>query len=218
MNLNKLQRVLSKERLVPYLAKHPDDPEKAIDHYKSNIVISEAFYPPISVLEICLRNSIDLQLQKLYSTQEWYYEGHFTKIISPFQITKIQEARTNILRERKTITPGKMIAELSFGFWTSLFDKRFDRTLWKQLRLTFPSCPKQIRQRNTISKKLNGIRKFRNRIFHHEPVSWSIIALDIYRNEIYESIDWLNPELLEFFDDTFRLDAVLKSERNNLKG
>jgi hypothetical protein len=65
---------------------------------------------------------------------------------------------------------------------------------------------------------LNGIRKFRNRIFHHEPVSWSIIALEIYRNEIYESIDWLDPELLEFFDDTFRLDAALRSEKNNLKG
>ncbi len=153
MNIKKIQRVLSKERLFPYLIKHPDNPEKAIDHYKSNIKISEAFYPPISVLEICLRNSIDMQLQKLFYSKEWYNDSQFNNIISSFQITKIQEARTNILRERKTITSGKIIAELSFGFWTSLFDKRFERTLWKQLRLTFPSCPKQIRQRNTISKK-----------------------------------------------------------------
>ena len=114
MNLNKLQRVLSKERLVPYLAKHPDDPEKAIDHYKSNIVISEAFYPPISVLEICLRNSIDSQLQRLYSTHEWYNKDYFINTISSFQLARMQEARTNILRDKKAITSGRYYCRIIF--------------------------------------------------------------------------------------------------------
>ncbi|HKK10318.1 MAG TPA: hypothetical protein VJ939_05745, partial [Bacteroidales bacterium] len=72
------------------------------------------------------------------------------------------------MREKKAIATGRVIAELSFGFWTSLFDSRFEKTLWKNLRLAFPNCPKHIRQRKTMSSKFNGIRKLRNRIFHHE--------------------------------------------------
>jgi hypothetical protein len=192
------------------------DTDKAIEHYKANIRISEAFYAPIAVLEICLRNSINIQLRRLFGTEEWYSDIRFNKAITPFQLTKIDEAMNTIIREQKTVTPGRIVAELSFGFWTSLFDKRFEYLLWKQLRLSFPACPKHIRQRRTISKKLNGIRKFRNRIFHHEPVSWSFNALQIYRDEIYQGIDWLDTELLTFFEDTFRLDTVLINEKISL--
>ena len=216
MNFKTLERILSKERLNSYLAKHSNDQNKAIQHYKSNIKISEAFYSPIAILEVGLRNNIDSQLQKKYSTKEWFDHPEFIKIISSFQLDRIQEARTNILREKKIITSGKIIAELSFGFWTSLFDQKFEKTLWKQLRFAFPRCPKNIRQRRTISKKLNGIRKLRNRIFHHEPISWNMDALKSYRDEIYEGIDWLNSDLTLFFKDIFKLDKTLKEEKSKI--
>lgn len=216
MDFRILQKILSEERLKPYLVKHSNNRKKAIQHYKSNIKISEAFYSPIAILEVGLRNNIDYQLQKKYSIKEWFDHPGFIKIISSFQLERIQEARTNILREKKSVTSGKIIAELSFGFWTSLFDQRFERTLWKELRFAFPRCPKNIRQRRTMSKKLNGIRKLRNRIFHHEPISWNFNALQNYRNEIYEGMDWLNSDLTTFFSDIFSLDKTLRKERANI--
>lgn len=129
-----------------------------------------------------------------------------------FQIDKISDARRSIHREKKTITTGKMVAELTFGFWTSLFDTKFERILWKDLRLSFPKCPKNKRQRKNISSKLNSIRKLRNRVFHHESISWSINALDNYKKEIFEGINWLNGDLSEFFNDTIRIEEVLRQQ------
>ncbi len=43
-----------------------------------------------------------------------------------------------------------------------------------------------------MSSKLNGIRKLRNRIFHHEAITWNLNVLNSYKDEIIEGIEWLN--------------------------
>ena len=217
MNNKTLERIISKERLSPYLAKHNESWEKALEHYKANIRISESFYSGISILEIGLRNNIDLQLRRRYQSIQWFDEEAFIKDVTSFQIDKIQDARKTILKEKQQITPGKLIAELPFGFWTSLFDSRFERILWKDLRLAFPRCPKVERQRRNVSSKLNSIRKLRNRIFHHESIAWSYNALIAYKVEILEGIDWLNGDLTEYFSDTIRIEEVLINQKKHIE-
>lgn len=212
-----IEKVISTERLEPYLKKHGGDFEKAVNHYKVNIEISESFYPLLSILEIALRNKFDYQLKRLFDDENWFENPRFIKSVTRFQMDRVSEAKANILREKKTITSGKIISELSFGFWTSLLDSKFERILWKNLRLAFPNCPKNIRKRKTMSSKLNGIRKLRNRIFHHEPVTWSLTALTIYRNEIIEGIDWLDRDLLLWCNDIFRIDDVIDKRKHLIK-
>ena len=101
-----VERIISEERLKPYLNYHKNDLSKAIAHYKSNIVISDSFYPLLAVLEIGLRNSIDYQLTKRFNDKEWYNNKDFVKIATRFQIDRISQARTNIYSEKKEITPG----------------------------------------------------------------------------------------------------------------
>lgn len=93
-------------------------------------MISEAFYPMLSILEVGLRNSMDYQLKRKFDDGNWFESNDFIKIASSYQIDSISDARKNIHREKKVVTPGKIIAELSFGFWTSLFDSRFEMSLW----------------------------------------------------------------------------------------
>ncbi len=213
MDKKAIERILSTERLGPYLKHHSGNFDKAVAHYKANIEISESFYPLLSILEIGLRNNIDYQLKRKFNDNNWYENQDFIKIASRFQIDRVSEARNNILRERKVITTGKVISELSFGFWTSLLDVKFERTLWKSIRLAFPNCPKNIRKRKTMSSKFNGVRKLRNRIFHHESVTWSIAALTNYKNEIIEGIDWLDRDLLFWSQDIFRFDEVINKRK-----
>jgi len=214
MDRKAIEKIFSLERLEPYLEHHPNDFQTAVAHYKANIEISEAFYPLLAILEIGLRNSFDYQLKRRFNDENWFENSEFIKISTRFQIDRVSEARNNILREKKVITTGKVISELSFGFWTSLLYSKFERTLWKNLRLAFPNCPKRIRQRKTMSSKFNGIRKLRNRIFHHEPVSWNITALNNYKKEIIiEGIDWLDKELLDWSQDLFRFDDVIKKRK-----
>lgn len=133
-----------------------------------------------------------------------------------FQTDRISEARTNILSEKKTITCGRIISELSFGFWTSLFDTKFEMTLWKTLRLSFPNCPKAIRKRKTMSSKFNSIRKLRNRIFHHEAVTWNLDVVKKYENEILEAINWLNKDLINWMGDLNHLERIIEENRNKI--
>lgn len=209
-----VDRIISPERLEPYLNHNNRDITKALDHYKSNILISESFYPLLSILEIGLRNAIAFQLTKKFDDKEWYNYNDFIKIATRFQIDKISQARTNIQSEKKEVTPGRIISELSFGFWTSLFDTKFEMSLWKNLRLAFPNCPKNIRKRKTMSSKFNGIRKLRNRIFHHEAISWDLNALDSYKKEIIEGIEWLSKDLVEWVNELNHVDNSIK----NFKG
>ena len=66
MDRKAIERIISIERLEPYLKHHSNDFDKAVEHYKANIEISEAFYPLLSILEIGLRNNFDYQLKRLY--------------------------------------------------------------------------------------------------------------------------------------------------------
>jgi len=214
MEKKAIERIISAERLEPYLKHHSGNFEKAVAHYKVNIEISESFYPLLSILEIGLRNNIDFQLKRKFNDNNWYENPDFIKIVSRFQIDRVSEARNSILREKKVITTGKVISELSFGFWTSLLDSKFEKDLWKNIRLAFPNCPKNIRKRKTMSSKFNGVRKLRNRIFHHESVTWSIPALKNYKNEIVEGIDWLDKDLLIWSQDIFRFDEVIDKRKD----
>ncbi len=214
MEYKAIERLISKERLKPYLRYHSDNFENAVAHYKANIEISESFYPMLSVLEIALRNNLDFQLKRKFKDDNWFENSEFIKIVNRFQIDRVSEARNKILREKKAITTGRIIAELSFGFWTSLLDSKFEKNLWKNIRLAFPNCPKSIRKRKTMSSKFNGIRKFRNRIFHHEAVSWNYAALTNYKEEIIEGIDWLESGLLEWSEDIFRFDEIIEKRKD----
>ncbi|MFO8233990.1 MAG: hypothetical protein R6U04_01105 [Bacteroidales bacterium] len=40
-----------------------------------------------------------------------------------------------------------------------------------------------------MSSKFNGIRKLRNRIFHHEAITWNIGLIDNYKKKMIEGID-----------------------------
>ena len=217
MDKKAIEKIISAERLQPYLRHHSENFDKAVEHYKANIEISEAFYPLLAILEIGLRNNFDYQLKRKYNDENWFENHDFIKIVSRFQIDRVSEARNAILRKKKTITYGKVISELSFGFWTSLLDAKFDNTLWKNLRHAFPNCPKKIRQRKTMSTKFNGVRKLRNRIFHHESITWSASALKEYKNEITEGIDWLDKDLLSWSDDIFRFDEVIEKRIDIIK-
>jgi hypothetical protein len=214
MDRKAIERIISSDRLEPYIKHHSGDFDKAIDHYKANIEISEAFYPLLSVLEVGLRNNIDFQLTRKFDDTNWFEHSEFIEIASRFQIDKVSEARNSILREKKTVTTGRVISELAFGFWTSLFDSRFERELWKNLRFSFPNCPKGRRQRKTMSSKFNGIRKLRNRIFHHESITWNIGAVENYKREIIEGIDWLDKELLYWSKDIYRIDEIIEKRKH----
>lgn len=72
MDRSAIEQVFSKERIKPYLKRHGEDFERAVVHYKANIVISQAFYSSLSILEVGLRNNLNYQLQRKFKVTNWF--------------------------------------------------------------------------------------------------------------------------------------------------
>ncbi len=96
MEYNAIERLISKERLKPYLSYHSNNFDNAVAHYKANIEISESFYSMLSVLEIALRNNIDFQLKRKFNDDNWFENPEFINIVNRFQIDRVSEARNKI--------------------------------------------------------------------------------------------------------------------------
>jgi len=64
-----------------------------------------------------------------------------------------------------------------------------------------------------MSSKFNSVRKLRNRIFHHEAITWNLDVIKEYEHEIIEAIDWLNKDLVNWLEGLYHLDYVIEKNR-----
>lgn len=209
MTENQLKYYLSSPRFNVYLAQTNNDFEKAYRLYKANIELSEAFYPVLSVLEICLRNAVNEKLKDHFNDSYWF-KNHLPTEFRPF----IAEAEQKILSQHKTVTADKIIAELNFGFWNRLFNRNYTGLLWKPLRLIFKNTPKHLRQRDTVADYLYRIRKLRNRVYHYEPIFRNLGDVEKQYNEMISFITWLDKDLPKLLDDIDRFKEIFSKAKS----
>jgi hypothetical protein len=199
----RLTRAVSEERLDAYRQDGVDAPT-AWGRYLWNLALCEALYPSLQLVEIALRNALHHTLHAHTGQAAWY--DCPVLLLGPKETANLTAAREELRRAEKAETPGGMVAELSFGFWTGLFEVRYEHPrhglslLWPGLlRRVMPRLPKQIdgrhgNQRHAIYGRLTRIRKLRNRVFHHERIlHWT--DLDRQHASIVETIAWISPEL-----------------------
>ncbi len=164
---------LSRERLNKYFAATGNDLNAALALYERNTRLSEAFYTPLQCMEICFRNKLDAQLTNVYG-EDWFRNGK-----PPFAqdaIDSIQKEIVDLGKARKPITSGAIVAEMSFGFWVGLLGPRYDATLWRRsLHIAFREHGAPMR-RDRVHGRFNAMRRFRNRIAHHEPIFLNNLA------------------------------------------
>ena len=158
---------MSIERLQPYLHDAGGDKLKALRLYERNTQLSEALYGPLQGLEIVWRNALHIQLTKKFG-QQWFDELKKQNLLDFEPLDKIQVVKDRLKRTGKAETPGRIVAELSFGFWTSLCSKRYMADLWIGC-LNKPFLGKKI-GRAEIFQQLDDTRQLRNRAAHHEPI------------------------------------------------
>jgi len=179
------------------------------EEYRQNLLISKDAYIPLSILEIALRNALDTYLT-IKIGQDWHTDNTF---LTHMAQKKIKEVNDTLKGRKETDSKEKVIAELNFGFWVSLFQKPYQNYFrTKDLRQIFPNMPQKkeiFLDREEIYKKLDHIRRFRNRVFHYEKV----INKDHY-NDIEKDIHFI----LAIFDDELADFAMVlnKSEQRGV--
>lgn len=175
-----LERTLSRERLQKYLAESSGNLDLALALYERNVRLSEALYAPLQTLEVCLRNSINEQMRIVYGL-DW-----ITKPESPLLKSAKDEVREVVSRFENSQN-ADLVADLSFSFWVSLLGQEYDSSIWRNaVYKAFLECGGKPRR--IVHSRMNALRRFRNRVAHHEPIYSN--AEQMYF-EIIETIGWM---------------------------
>jgi len=206
MHLIELNKHFSTARLSRYLSACGGDAGRAASAYSHNLLVAESLFPLLNVLEIALRNAVHARLSAMYGRADWWlaWDGHPDFV---WQLKEVHKAKGKLLRRRESINADKVVAELTFAFWGSLFNANYQDELWKSLRLAFPNCPKVQRKRQNVSAVLNKLRHLRNRVFHHEPLLWLAPSVIDLHNMGVETVGWFDPKLAAWLERYDRLTA-----------
>jgi hypothetical protein len=188
--INALERALSPERLSTYLAAANGDHAAALRLYVWNTEISAALYGPLQALEILVRNAFHRELSAVYGPT-WYDNPQVP--LTPPAWARVADAKDTLRRANRPLDPGRIVAELSFGFWERLLTHgppgklNYEMALWRPaLHHAFPNSR---RRRADVHKPLPGLRDLRNRIAHHEPIFARPLAAEY--QTIIEAIGWM---------------------------
>lgn len=198
-----------------YFLLYPDDEARAIQHYRCNLQLAEAFYVSLSVFEVTLRNALCRELETMTGRKDWYAIFPTTPGLTNLN-RYITQASKQIVGRHESITPSKVTAELTLGFWVSLVNSEYERLLWKDLRRAFPYMPKKLRQRKNVSAPLNTFRALRNRVFHNESICWNLDRVEEIHREMVTVMGWMNKDIPEWLYRIDRFDAVCRQIRETI--
>lgn len=180
-----IKNALSAARVGTYEAEATSSPtlNGALALYAWNAQVSAALMAPLHVCEVVVRNAVADALTAVYGP-DWPWSPVF--VTSLPQPAQGYSARGDLLKVRATqATTGKVIPELKFVFWQTMFTSRFDDRIWNpHLRSVMPhlDTTKTVSQlRGLIYGELDQLRKLRNRIAHHEPIFRRNLADDFQK-------------------------------------
>jgi hypothetical protein len=183
--LSNLRDTISRARLSPYVQAAKGDLALAISLYEYNTLLSQGLYGVLQPLEIAFRNSLHRILGQGIGL-DWYKRAP----LRTAALESINEAEKKILRRSETVTPGRIVGELNFGFWTFLISSEYEKDLWvPHLHKAFPHLYKPDREK--VFRRFKAIKGLRNEIAHHDPILARNLDQD-YAN-IIESLDWICP-------------------------
>lgn len=198
---------LSAGRFGTYLSAAQGSRTLALALYEWNTRLAAAFLHDLGHFEVGLRNTYDQALWKATIPGE----SHWTETMTMLKLfpvamkndpvqrrlfdaneiprSQIQRVRTEASRSGSaTLVPGKVVAEVMFGFWTYLTSNAHEKNIWvPYLHSAYP--PKTDRRK--IHQTLYELREFRNRVAHHEPL---LVGSEFERRKMVAVASRLLPE------------------------
>jgi len=204
-----LSQMLTAERLGSYRRWSSGDLPAAFALYEWNMTVSAAVMHTTGMVEVVVRNAMDRALQEIRRARGW--SSWFDR--APLD----QRGRADIRRARERVTRfgsqpevhGKVVAELTLGFWRYLAASRYLTALWTPaLYRAFPDGPAdKLQQQRRVDRRLQNLLFVRNRAAHHEP---------IHRRDLLRDVDaavaltsWVDPNAGEWIADLSTIDEVV---------
>lgn len=206
---------LSEARFRRYVNRYGGQRHLAIRLYAWNIEVSSAFWGSIGVLEVMLRNRIHDALRTGRSDAWWYDGVNLARREAIGLQTTIKRLFDRTGREP---SPDEVVGASTFGFWVGLTGSgvprhplfSYETALWQpRLRHAFSGLGGVSRKE--LHAQLDGVRAFRNRIAHHEPVY--AMNLPSMRDKIVRCASYLDAEVADYIAASHRIDSALARQK-----
>jgi len=208
MKYHTLEKYASVQRMNRFLVA-TSSKKGALNLYRANLLVSQAYYPILNLMETFLRNSLYTCVEKYFFNPDWIitekngFMNDLSLAKSDYYLKNCVINAENKLRKKGIIvSTGKILAEQSFGFWVSLFEPIHYKLIGGSVIHSFPYKPSQI-NRKAILLLLKKIRDFRNRIYHNEPVCFNGTYVDFshavqIKNDLFEMLGWMNLDIKKY--------------------
>jgi len=176
MNIELLVKGLSKEKLITFENQLGcKTNEDKISTYMFMQDVSSHFFTVVQIIEVHLRNAVHQAATDAFGKDdEW-----FTKIPkSDKSKVQVDNAINECINNGGLkYTSDDVIANLSFGFWVHMLHADYGNPRMKEINLwqskfdeAFPNAQRKGKKRSALFSELGVLNKFRNRLYHHEPV------------------------------------------------
>lgn len=163
---------LSVPRFAPYMQAAGDDDSVALRLYEWGSTMSAACFELVAHVEVLLRNAIDTALSNHYQDAArgipWFLSH---PPMNEDASRRISDVRNRLVPQGRD-TRDQILAGLTFGFWAGMLGAKYE-DLWRSaVRHAFPHGDGTRKQAAVL---VEAVRKFRNRLAHHD----SVLNLDI---------------------------------------
>lgn len=179
--LDRVWHALSEPRLTPYL-ETTNSRRDALALYEWSARTASACFEVVGHFEVLLRNALDNCLSTYFRENErgmpWFLlsipDGeHIAEAVSAVR-ERLQQEEQSQPRRNQVVRDSRhqVVAGMTFGFWSGLLGPRYEE-LWRAcLHRAFPNS---TGRRKDVSTGLERVRRFRNRLAHHD----SVINIDV---------------------------------------
>ena len=210
--LDDMEAALSLERFGRYVAWAGGDRARALELYALNTRLSEALYTPLQVLELALRNRIHVVMSAVHG-ERWFEADGLLQ--APHQREQLDAALADLAREGKDPWPGRVVAALTFSFWTAMLSPAYEE-LWRAtLSAIATKADGRRLARKPLTRPLTPIRVLRNRVAHHEPIlHWDLRK---HHTAMLEITGWLSPAAAAWCASVDRFPGVYPVEGYQLQ-
>lgn len=186
--LKEAQQFCGVARFDRYMRDANNDLDTAMLICKSNHELAGVLHEQIGYVEICVRNSIDLELRKLAlkekKNEEWTNPLYTPDLVKDLIENQIKQAREIAVRSHAgaSINHDDILSKLMWGTWVKLVgtsetknSNRIQQKLWKEAvcnAFSFVNCSKINKEddedRKVIAQNLIYIKEIRNKAAHFD--------------------------------------------------
>lgn len=166
---------LSIERVAPYQADAESFGVAPLDLYIYNMALASSLLGPINLAETVMRNAVQKRLAEHFGCDAWWDAPELT--LSDYHYGCLEVAHKKLAKsleqKGRGEQAGDVVAALEFGFWQGLLGEgpdgyNFERELWQPaLQYAFPNNRRPLKG---FRQLVDGVRRLRNRVSHHEPL------------------------------------------------